>query len=198
MQLFINTTSPYARIARIALAEKGYADVATEIVDPWADAPRLLEVNSAARVPALVTDDGRVLTESLLIVLWLESQRPEPSLLGEDPGGAISRAGVAMGVIDAAVHTLIGRKSTDASFDEAPVGLRRRRSMVNGLLRLEADPPRLRSGTPDLAAIATVVAIDYVRFRFAGAAWMPAIAQLDALAAQLRTRSSFETSRPRA
>jgi len=198
MQLFINTTSPYARIARIALAEKGRTDIAPEIVDPWADAPRLLEVNSAARVPALVTDDGRVLTESLLIVLWLESQRPQPSLLGEDRVGVVSRAGVAMGVIDAAVHTLIGRKCTDAAFDDAPVGLRRRRSMVNGLLRLEADPPRWRSGAPDLAAITAVVAVDYVRFRFADAAWMPAVAQLDALAAQLNTRPSFETSRPRA
>jgi glutathione S-transferase len=197
MKLFLNTTSPYARIARIALEEKGLA-FGTEFVDPWADAPQLLQANTAARVPALVTDDGRVLTESLLIALWLEAERPAPSLLGADRTATIARAGVAMGVVDAAVHTLIGRKITDASFDTAPVGLRRRRSMDEGLRRLEADPPTYASGAPDLAAIAAVVALDYVRFRFTQADWLPALPQPDRLAALLAPRASFERSRPRA
>lgn len=198
MKLLLNTTSPYARIARIALEEKGHADIATEVVDPWGDDPRLLEANSAARVPALLTDDGRRLTESLLIVLWLESERPQPSLLGVDRTASVARAGVAMGVVDAAVHTLVGRKITDASFDASPVGLRRRRTIVQGLLRLEADPPAYDSGTPDLAAITAVVALDYVRFRFPQAPWMPALPRLERLAAQLAPRASFERSRPRA
>lgn len=198
MHLFLNTTSPYARIARIALAEKGQADVATEVVDPWADAPRLLEANSAARVPTLVADGGRPLTESLLIVLWLEHRWPAPSLLGDDPTAAVSRAGIAMGVIDAAVHTLIGRKITDASFDASPVGLRRQRSMAHGLARLEADPPAYAGGTPTLDAVAAVVALDYVDFRFPRAAWLPPLDRLRRLAARLGTRASFEASRPHA
>jgi glutathione S-transferase len=181
MHLFMNTTSPYARIARIALDEKGL-DYDSEVVDPWADAPQLLEANTAGRVPTLVTDEGRRLAESLLIVLWLEAQRPQPPLLGADRLASVAQAGIAMGVIDAAVHTLIGRKITDASFDESPVGRRRRRSMIDGLRRLESDPPRY----------------DYVRFRFANAAWMPALPQLDGLAARLAERPSFERSRPRA
>jgi glutathione S-transferase len=197
MHLFMNTTSPYARIARIALDEKGL-DYDSEVVDPWADAPQLLEANTAGRVPTLVTDEGRRLAESLLIVLWLEAQRPQPPLLGADRLASVAQAGIAMGVIDAAVHTLIGRKITDASFDESPVGRRRRRSMIDGLRRLESDPPRYDAGTPDLGAIAAVVALDYVRFRFANAAWMPALPQLDGLAARLAERPSFERSRPRA
>jgi len=197
MKLFLNTTSPYARIARICFEEKYGDDVKGEIVDPWADAPALLDANPAARVPALVTDTGLPLTESLLIVLWLENQRPEPSLLGASSTEVISQAGVAMGVIDAAVHTLIGRKVTDPSFDEAPVGLRRRRSMVNGLLRLEANPPQYDGGTPDLACITAVTALQYVHFRFPKAAWIPAVPQLDKLAAKLGNRPSFERSVPR-
>jgi glutathione S-transferase len=197
MHLLLNTTSPYARTARIALAEKGHEDISTEVVDPWGDTPALLAANSAARVPAVITDDGRALTESLLIVLWLESKRPSPSLLGEDATATLARAGIAMGVIDAAVHTLIGRKITDASFDEAPVGLRRRRSMVQGLLRLEADPPRYDSGTPSLDVITAVVALDYVDFRFPKAAWLPELPALRRLVAQTASRASFEVSRPR-
>jgi glutathione S-transferase len=198
MKLFLNTTSPYARIARIALAEKGHPDVATEVVDPWGDAPPLLDVNPAARVPALVTDDGRALTESLLIVLWLEHRWPAPSLLGADSTAVVARAGLAMGVIDAAVHTLIGRKITDASFDTAPVGLRRRRTMAEGMARLDADPPACDDGAPTIDAIAAVVALDYLDFRFPDAPWLPPLAALRALAGRLRGRASFEASRPRA
>lgn len=197
MQLLLNTTSPYARLARIALAEKGFADASTDIVDPWGDTPRLLELNAAARVPTLVADGGRPLTESLLIVMWLEHHRPSPSLLGTEPTAVVSRAGIAMGVIDAAVHTLIGRKITDASFDTAPVGLRRRRTMAEGMARLEADAPVYASGTPTLDAIAAVIALDYLDFRFAQATWLPPLPSLRALAALLASRASFETSRPR-
>jgi glutathione S-transferase len=198
MQLLLNTTSPYARIARIALAEKGHADTGTAVVDPWGDDPALLEANAAARVPALLTEEGRPLTESLLIVMWLENRKPQPSLLGDDPTGTISRAGIAMGVIDAAVHTLIGRKITDAGFDESPVGLRRRRTIVQGLSRLEADPPTWETGTPDLSVIASVVALDYVRFRFPKVAWLPELPRLSQLAARVSSRASFEVSAPRA
>ena len=198
MHLLLNTTSPYARLAHIALAEKGFADTPTDVVDPWGDTPRLLQVNPSARVPTLVAEGGLPLTESLLIVLWLENQRPSPSLLGPTPTAVVSRAGIAMGVIDAAVHTLIGRKITDASFDTGPVGLRRRRTMAEGMARLEADPPVHASGTPMLDTITAVVALDYLDLRFAQAPWLPEMPQLRALCARLRERASFNTSRPRA
>lgn len=196
MKLLINTTSPYTRIARIALAEKGLADTTTEIVDPWGDTPQLLQANPAGRVPTLITDDGRALTESLLILLWLEHRYPHPSLLGGDATGAIARAGLAMGVIDAAVHTLIGRKVTDASFDDSPVGLRRRRSMATGLQRLESDPPTQGSATPAIDAIASAVALDYVDFRFPDAAWIPSLPRLRGLVRELAARAPFASSRP--
>src|SRR5690348_9882000 len=135
----MNTTSPYTRVARIALWEKGFHDIGTQIVDPWGDTPELVKANPAARVPTLLTDDGQVLTECLLIVLWLEKTKPTPSLFASNVAHDLAQAGVAMGVIDAAVHTLIGRRIVGgASFDESPVGLRRRRTMVEGLKRSDA------------------------------------------------------------
>ena len=196
MKLLMNTTSPYARVARIALWEKGFSEIETRIVDPWGDTPELLDASTAARVPVLVTDDGQALTESLLIVLWLERMRPEPSLLGSDPTGIVAQAGVAMGVIDAAVHTLIGRKTSGPGFDEAPVGLRRRRSMAEGLKRLEAEAQDATEGTPTLAAITAVVALDYVRFRFPHAGWMPPLPRLEELQQRLGSRPSMEQTRP--
>ena len=197
MKLLVNTTSPYTRIARIALAEKGLAELTTEVVDPWGDSPQLLQANPAGRVPTLITDDGQSLTESLLILLWLEHQRPEPSLMSHDATGAVARAGIAMGVIDAAVHTIIGRKMTDTSFDSSPVGLRRRRSMADGLARLEGNAPEYKDGTPAIDVITAVVALDYIDFRFSQAPWLPALPTLRSLAARIAPRVSFKNSQPR-
>lgn len=197
MKLFYSTTSPYSRVVRIALAEKGLSQVEGVLTDPWKDAAPLLAANPSARVPALQLDSGRSITESLLIVMWLETQKPVPSLLGTDASAVMSKAGVAMGAVDAAAAVIIGRKMTDASFDESPVGLRRRRSVIQALSQLEGDPPAWVGDIPDLAVIATVVLVDYVRFRFPTAAWVPATPRLDHLVEQLRSRPSFADSAPR-
>ena len=202
MQLLANTTSPYVRIARVAMIEKGL-HIEPTIVDPWADDPRLRQANAATRVPTLITDDGTPLTESLLIVQWLEQMRPAPdwpSLFGTDVAGVLSRAGIALGVIDAAVHTIIIRKVTaPVLFDETPIGLRRQRTMAEGMARLEAiaaQTPMGREDAPTLDAICAVVALDYLRFRFASAPWLRAMPALDALSLAMRRRDSFSQTLP--
>jgi glutathione S-transferase len=202
MQLLANTTSPFVRSARVALIEKGF-DLDPVIVDPWADDTRLRAANAATRVPTLVLDDGTPLTEALLIVQWLETERPapeSPSLLGpaSAAAGVLSRAGVAMGAIEAAVVTIITRKVTaPVLFDETPVGLRRRRSMIEGMQRLEAQTAAIaRSGSPTLDAITAVTLYDYQQLRFADQPWLPATPGLAALAASWNARASFAQTRP--
>ena len=202
MQLLANTTSPYVRIASISLIEKGL-NIAPTLVDAWADDPRLLQANAASRVPTLILEDGTALTESLLIVQWLEQTRTLPvyeSLIGSDPEGVLSRTGIALGVIDAAVHTIITRKVTaPVLFDETPVGLRRRRTMAEGMQRLEtiaAQGLMAADGIPRLDAIAAVTAIDYLDFRFAGESWMPSLPHLASVSLRLRDRRSFSETMP--
>ena len=48
-------------------------------------APDYLRLNPQGLVPALVTDDGEVLTQSLAIIEWLEETHPYPALLPSDP-----------------------------------------------------------------------------------------------------------------
>lgn len=207
MQLLANTTSPYVRIARVALIEKGL-DIEPTIVDPWADDPRLRAANAATRVPTLVLDDGTALTESLLIVHWLELTRPAPDWPGLTGGpgveaGVLARAGVALGAIDASVHTIITRKVTaPVLFDETPVGLRRRRSMVEGLQRVEALVPQIGSAQPGLKAptldaICAVTLYDYQQLRYADQAWLPKTPALQAMAAAWHQRPSFARTMPR-
>lgn len=203
MQLLANTTSPFVRIARVALIEKGI-DIEPTIVDPWADDARLRNANAAVRVPTLVLDDGTPIAESQLIVQWLEATRPPPdwpSLVGKDAAGVLSRAGIAIGVAEAATITIITRKVTaPVLFDVTPVGMRRRRTMAEGIARLEAVANKLvpqGKAAPTLDAIATVTALDYLRFRFADAPWLPALPQLDAVSQAWRERASFAKTMPR-
>ena len=207
MQLLANTTSPFVRIARVVMIEKGL-DIEPVIVDPWADDARLRAANTAARVPTLVLDDGTPLSECLLIVQWLEATRPAPawpSVLGTDPAcaaGVLSRTGVAIGAIEASTITIITRKVTaPVLFDETPVGLRRRRSMIEGMQRLEAmagDIATPASGqAPTLDAIAAVTLFDYQQLRYGDQPWLPATPRLQALAEAWRARPSFSKSLPR-
>jgi glutathione S-transferase len=196
MKVFTNTTSPYARIARIALIETGDTEPKTEFVDPMKDEPELLKVNSAARVPALVTDNGTALTESLLMVLWLEKTRGGKSLMDGDLETVVAQAGVAMGVIDAAVHIIVGRAILAGAFDESRLGLRRRRSILAGLRKLEAQPPAYTGDRPNLAVIATVVASEYADFRFSSGGWLESFPKLAELGRATAERFSFSSTRP--
>ena len=207
MKLLANTTSPFVRIARIAMIEKGL-NIEPTIVDPWADDSRLRQANAATRVPSLVLDDGTPLTESMLIVQWLEATYPAPkwpSLLGTSAtaAGVLSRAGIAIGGIDASVTTIITRKVTaPALFDETPVGLRRRRTMIETQERLDEFAKNFHGKypidvAPTLDIICAVVLYDYQQLRYADQAWLPQTPALKALAEAMRQRQSFADTMPR-
>lgn len=108
----------------------------------------------------------------------------------ENPGKASEIAGVAKGVIYASIHTLISRKVTaPVLFDEMPIGLRQRRTMAEGLARLEMlvanSSLSKQTGTPTLDIIAAVVAFNYLRFRFPDATWMPGHALAQCVSAKM-------------
>jgi glutathione S-transferase len=95
MKLYDGGRAPNPRRTRIFLAEKGIT-LPTEQVDLGAlqqksDAFRA--VNPMMRVPALVLDDGTVLTESIAICRYFEALHPEPALFGR---GALEQARVEM------------------------------------------------------------------------------------------------------
>jgi glutathione S-transferase len=196
MKIISNTTSPYARIARIALAEKGFDLSGTKFVNPWADESELIGLNPASRVPTLETDSGLPLTESLLILLWLEKKIPEPSLLDGPLDLIVSQAGRAMGVIDAMVHIIIGVMQMDPNWGETRVGLRRRRTIVTGLAALEKAPPAYSGGVPHIGVLTAIVALDYLRLRFADAPWLEPLPKLDALRATVGERPAYASTRP--
>jgi glutathione S-transferase len=104
--------------------------------------------------------NGLPLTESLLILRWLEKRIPEPSSFTGDLDVVISQAGCVTSVNDAMVHVMIGVMQCDPNFGEHRVGRRRRRPIVNGLAAFEAETPAHEGGTPSVAVLTSVVALD--------------------------------------
>jgi glutathione S-transferase len=87
MQLFSAQRAPNPRRVLMFLAEKGISGIEVINVDLNAGAhrtPEFLAKNPMARVPTLVLDDGRVLSETRAICTYFESLYPEPNLMGVD------------------------------------------------------------------------------------------------------------------
>jgi glutathione S-transferase len=84
MKLYDGGRAPNPRRVRVFLAEKGIS-VPTEQVDLGKMAHRseaYTAINPLQRVPALVLDDGTIITESIAICRYFEAQQPEPPLFG--------------------------------------------------------------------------------------------------------------------
>ena len=85
MKLDDTRTAPNPRRTRICLAEKGIT-VPTEQVDMTTfqhRTPEYTALNPFQRMPALVLDDGTVITESMAICRYFEVLQPQPALFGE-------------------------------------------------------------------------------------------------------------------
>ena len=105
MKLFYAAGSPYARIARIAVRELGLSGAIEEVEVTLRDPnSALLPYNPGGKVPALQLDDGTVLTESLLLLAYLDTRHGGRKLLpldGSDGWKTMSGLGRAYAFLDA-------------------------------------------------------------------------------------------------
>lgn len=77
MKLYHTATSPYARIVRIVILEKGLSDRVEVIAAKTRVAgSEFYEINPSGRVPYLVCDDGRAIEDSALICAMLDHLSP--------------------------------------------------------------------------------------------------------------------------
>ena len=84
MRLLYAPASPFARIVRVALLETALdAQVHKQLVTLRDLNSALLPFNPVGRVPTLELDDGTVLTESLLILGFLDTFAPRTAAVAE-------------------------------------------------------------------------------------------------------------------
>ncbi|WP_299774028.1 maleylacetoacetate isomerase [uncultured Tateyamaria sp.] len=100
MNLFNFPRSSASYRVRIACALKGL-DPTIVPVNFREDAQRssaFLRVNASGLVPALETDDGKSLTQSLVIIGYLDQIAPEPRLFPENPERALRANEIALAI----------------------------------------------------------------------------------------------------
>lgn len=195
MELYLNATSPYARLVRIVLLEKGLADAVTlKWCNPWADDAELLKANPAGRIPALVTEEGTTLSESMLIAVYLDSVSPNPPMLpAASLGEVLHLAGLGQNLMDTAFTTVIARKYYGNEIDESELGQRRSRAIQRLLKQLSSElGEKQQASTINLGEIAVAVALDYLAFRLPEVNWQEKYPQLEPWHAGVAARASFK------
>jgi glutathione S-transferase len=175
MKLYDGGRAPNPRRTRIFLAEKGIR-LPIEPIDLGAmqhKSPVYAAINPLMRVPALVLDDGTVITESIAICRYFEALQPEPSLFG---CGALETARIEMWNRRLEIHLLfpishVFRNSHPAMKEmEVPqipawaeANKPRIAEFVSLLDRELADRPFAAGDTFSVADITGLVAVDFMK-----------------------------------
>jgi glutathione S-transferase len=110
MRLFYSGGSPYARIVRIALLETGLDARVTKVevsrARLYSAESEVWTVNPTGRVPTLELEGGTVLTESKLILNYIDAISPSADLLpcdGSDGWQTLAETGQAWGLLESVV-----------------------------------------------------------------------------------------------
>jgi glutathione S-transferase len=194
MKLYVTFTSPYARLARILVLEKGLED-RVEIVAAKtrvADSP-YYQINPSGRVPYLIDDSGVGMEDSQIICAYLDSLDGKPRF--HDPqrqtDWAYQRLEFAARNMCEGICVWVREMARPAG-ERSPTVLAhevmRAQRMADVFEARVTDP--LMLGPPNMARLTLAVALDVARRRGFGdltdgrpqlAAWMRSISELPSM-----------------
>ena len=181
MTLYDCATAPSPRRARILLAEKGapHATVQVDLRSGEQLGEAFRRINPQCTVPALVTEEGLVLTDNAAIAAYVEARYPEPPLLGRM---ALDKAEIAgwqwrvefeglMAIAEAfrnSSSAMAGRALTGpVDYAQIPAlaerGLARLQHFFKALDAQLAEREFIAAGQFSIADITAVVAVDFAR-----------------------------------
>lgn len=198
MKVLGHDNSPYVRKVRIVLEEKkiSYEYVVTKGSQPGSPVP---EYNPLSKVPVLVTDQGKAVYDSPVIVDYLESLVPEPRLV---PGGLEERVDVKRwealgdGVTDATVAVSHDYDNVQSAEWHA----RQRLKIDRGLAVMAKDLGErefCHGERYSLADIAAGYALGYLDRVLPDVDWRSAHPNLARLAERLALRAAFRKTLPK-
>lgn len=192
MQLLVSDTSPYARKCRILLRELDLLGRVSETdAHPFQDGEILLAANPLGRVPCLVMDDGRALTESTVIAAYLNEVADKPWASDWDDRRLEA---LGTGLIDLAVGRRVEMVRETAIYSDYWLG-RRERGIARALDQLETEcGPGLELAS--LGALTIAVALSYLDFRYQEANWRDGRPHLQALYEGWAVRAAFAATQP--
>lgn len=196
MRLFYSDGSPYARAVRIALREAGLLGGVVEIPTALrAPGAAVLGVSPVGRVPALVLDDGTTLTETALILPFLDTLPGAYPLL---PPAARAPFGQALGLLEGVAVWNRELRRPPGERSPGVIALETARcERVAAALEAEAAAGRwTRPGPPDAACILLACTLGYADRRHHAWAWRPGRPALAAFHDRLAERPAFQATIP--
>lgn len=200
MKLYLNKTSPYARLVMVVAHEKGLHErIEPAWTDPWESAAELLAANPFSKVPALVTDAGVTIVDSTCICDHLDEVGGGRRLVperGRERLQVLRKYGLGRGLIDAAFAVTIERRF-HASSEELPLADRWLASIARAVDSFDRDPSLLAlNGTPDLGDLALAVGLSYTQFRLPEVKWRGSANALSRWFDRVAARPSMEATKP--
>ena len=199
MKLYITPGSPYARIARIVVLEKGLGDRVEIVIAKTRRAMSpYYDINPSGRVPFLERDDGAGLEESALICAYLDHLGGKPAFdlpTAGDPWEPRRLEALARSMLDGLA--VWGRELRRPVNERSPTIVQhetdRARRMVD-LWEREIDAPLLQ-GALNTIQITLGCALGFASL-IPDFAWRPTHPKLAAWLARIETRPSFAATAP--
>lgn len=198
MKLYITPGSPYARMARIVVLEKGLQDRVETIVAKTrvADSP-YYAVNPSGRVPYLVREDGVGMEESALICAYLDwlDGAPRVSAMEGDPWEAQRLEALARSMLDGL--SVWGREILRPENERSPKVIQheteRARRMADAWER-EVEHPVMR-GALNVVQLTLACALG-LEARNPGFRWRTGRPKLTKWFEEIAARPSFQATAP--
>jgi len=198
MKLYLNKTSPYARLVTVVAHEKALSDAIEPVwVDPWTDTDAMIAVNPYSKVPVLIARDGAPLTESQCICEYLDEIGGGRRLLPTEGAlrlPVLRKIGLARGLIDAAFGVTIDRRFHGKP--DSPLAARWLVSLGRAMTVLEQQTGALETPVPDLGDLTLAVGLSYTEFRLPEVAWRSRAHKLAMWFDRVAARASMRATVP--
>jgi len=199
MKLYITAGSPYARITRIVIIEKGLEDRVDIVPAQTRIADSLYyRINPSGRVPYLVRDDGVGIAESAVICRYLDHLDRKPQF--ELPAGDLEWEARCLGALASSLLdglAVWGREIVRPQNEQSPTIIRheteRARRMAD-LWEKEIEHPFMRGGL-NLVQITLACALG-LEVRNPQLHWRPQHPKLCAWFDRIASRPSFAATVP--
>jgi glutathione S-transferase len=198
MRLYTSTGSPFARKCRVVRLEKGLDGRIEEItaVFPYKDED-YLRINPIGQVPALVTDDGTVFTDSPLICAYMDEIGSGAKLIpasGEAHWRVRRLETLADAIMESTVKQVLESRRPETERSATWTGYWR--DGMNKALDVAEEQVPDASGPLDMGKIALASAGLYFGFRMPDLDWRSNRPKLAAFCDAMDQRPSFAATRP--
>ena len=196
MRLLIAPPSPFARKVRIFLHET-HITCDELVTNPWSNETDIGKYNPLGKVPILITDTGKTVFDSTLIIEYLHNLRPEQPLLPKNPQAKLhvkQFEKVADGICDAAILIVLERHRPNNLQSSRWIS-RQEEKILSGLafLNEELNEKNLFAiNQLTIADISVGCALSYLDLRLPHLAWRDNYPNLGAFSSSIEKRVSFQ------